>query len=462
MATNDYTATNSDGVTYALTYHPLLGTYTLVITPPVGGGTPQTVDGIPAANVLTASGGTLAIASALVGSTYVVPPGVVGSIDITVALASLVPNTIYVGGDATISSTVSALSGLSVHIDGGSATVAPGTLAGALSDLTVYLDNGGTFGNGSAVASVLDNTTINYGLGGGTFVANAGGAVLDLSSTTINGFDAASDEIEFVGVSGTVDHYSITTVGSSQQIALYNSNNVALVTADVAGTPFATGTVFQGQSGPLTVDESGSTITVNAAASVFTCFLAGTRITTPTGEVEIELLRSGDLVMTPDGRSVAVRWVGANSVSTAFSDRDQVMPVRIQKGAFSSNVPARDLFVSPDHSFYFDGGLVPARLLVNGTTICQVDCGKRLVYYHIELEPHDLVLAEGAPTESFLDLGSQRKISVDGVVQLHRTEEPKSWEDSCAPLVLTGPALDRVRRLLSERARSIETLESAA
>jgi hypothetical protein len=455
MATNSYTATNVDGVTYALTYNGLLETYTLVVTYPTGGGTTETISGIPAANVLTTSGGTLTIASAALGSTYVIPPGVAGSVDITVVLATLVPNTVYIGGTATISSTVSALSGLSIHVDGGAATVASGTVAGALSNVEVYLDNGGSFSNGSAVASVLNNTTVNYGLNGGTFVANAGGSVLDLSSTTINGFDNATDKLQFENVDGTVDHYTITTVGSSQQIVLYSSTNTALVTADVAGTPFATGTVYQGQTGPLTIDDSGTTVTIDAGTSVFTCFLAGTRILTPKGEAAIETLRAGDLVLTPDGREIPIHWVGVNAISTTFADPARVRPIRVQAGAFAEQIPARDLYVSPDHSFYFEGSLIPAQLLVNDSTITQISSQGRVHYYHIELEPHDLLVAEGAAAESFLDIGSQRRVSLDGVTLIQRLAEPKTWEDACAPLLLTGPKLDQVKARLADRAMRV-------
>lgn len=461
MPTNDYTATNADGVTYALTYNPLGLNYTLVITYPPGGGTTQTITGIPATNVLTASGGTLTIATLLGSSTYVVPPGVSGTVSITAAIAS--SNTVYVGGTATIDSAVSALSGLTIYVDGGSASVANGDIAGALSGSTVYLDNGGTFSNGSAVATVLDNTTINFGLNGGTFLVNAGGAVIDLSSTTINDFVNGSDNLEFENLAGPVDSYSITTSGSSQTIELFGAGGTDLGTVTVAGTTFPTGTVTQGESGPLTITSDGANVTVTAASSIFTCFLAGTLIRTPSGDVAIEDLRDGDFVLTPTGERLQIRAIAVNRISTRFTDPRQVMPIQIAEGAFAEGLPMRDLYVSPDHSFYFDGFLIPAQLLVNGMSIRQITRSGPIDYYHIELEPHALIVAEGVATESFLDTGVQWRWSARRSMTSRGAAEPKTWEDACAPLLLSGPLVDEIRARLEARATaSMAPLTAAA
>lgn len=353
MASGNYTATNANGVEYALTYHSgVLGlgaNYDLTITYPAGGGPPKTITGIPAGNVLTTSGGTLTIASVLLGARYVIPPGVTSSVDITVALADLTPNTIYVGGTATIDSTVSVLAGLTVYVDGGSATAAGGVVAGALSGLTVDLDNGGTFSNGTALISLLNGTTINFGPKGGTFIANGGGAAINLSGLTINGFSNATDKIEFENLAAPVDHYSVSTSGSSQTITLYGADGASLGSVAVAGTTFPTGTVHQGESGPLTLSESGTTVTLDAAASVLTCFLTGTRIRTPQGDANIEALTIGDLVLTADGRALPVRWLGMSRVATRFADPLRVLPIRIAAGALGGSLPVRDLLVSPNH-----------------------------------------------------------------------------------------------------------------
>ena len=85
------------------------------------------------------------------------------------------------------------------------------------------------------------------------------------------------------------------------------------------------------------------------------CFLAGTLIRTPDGEVAVESLKHGDLVLTQDGRTVPVDWLGVQTVSLRFADKMRVLPIRIRAGALAQNVPCRDLLVSPDHAILVDG-----------------------------------------------------------------------------------------------------------
>ncbi|MCB8879778.1 Hint domain-containing protein [Acidisoma cellulosilytica] len=443
--------TNGNGVTYGLTLSG--STYTLVITYPAGGGSPQTITGIPAANVLTASG-NLTVATSL-GQTanYVIAPGASAAITMNVAILST--SNIHVGGSATIGSTVSLASTTNIYVDGGAVTAATGQLAGLLSGTNVYLDNGGTFGNGPALLSALNGTAVNFGSNGGTFVATGTGnpgSVIDLSSLTINGFSNLKDNIEFLNLASQVTSYSIAGT-TNQTITLFNgSTQIGNVT--VNGTAFPTGTVIEGQSGPLTFTYSGGNVFVSAGTSTFFCFLAGTRILTPQGEVAIEDLHDGDLVMTAAGMAAPITSLAVTRISTQFTNHAQIMPVKISAGAFADGLPKRDLYVSPDHSFFFDGVLVPAQLLINDSTIRQISRAGEIVYYHLELEPHDLIIAEGVATESFLDTGGQPR-AAQGVVNLLPLAEPKTWDDACAPLLLAGPQLESIRARLQERAETV-------
>ncbi|MBS0639935.1 MAG: Hint domain-containing protein [Proteobacteria bacterium] len=134
------------------------------------------------------------------------------------------------------------------------------------------------------------------------------------------------------------------------------------------------------------------------------CFAPGTGIATPSGRVVVEALRVGDLVVTADGRAMPVQWLGHQTVSTHFADPLRVLPIRITAGALADNQPVRDLLVSPDHAMFVDGVLIQAGALVNGTTIRREPAAAEvLTYYHVELSEHALILAEGAPAETFVD-----------------------------------------------------------
>ncbi len=135
------------------------------------------------------------------------------------------------------------------------------------------------------------------------------------------------------------------------------------------------------------------------------CFLAGTRIATPGGEVAVEALSPGDLVLTADGRAVPVLRIGRQDVATAFVRHDAALPVEIAPGALAEGVPARPLRVTPDHALLLGGVLVQAGALVNGTTIRRMAARAlpaRFPVFHVETAEHVALLAEGAAAESFI------------------------------------------------------------
>jgi hypothetical protein len=141
------------------------------------------------------------------------------------------------------------------------------------------------------------------------------------------------------------------------------------------------------------------------------CFLAGTRIATPAGDTVVESLVIGDVVLTADGRTVPVKWIGRQTFSTRFGTPEGRRPVCVSAGALGDNLPIRDLRVSADHALLIDNVLVHAGALVNDTTIRRIplaELGDRFVVYHIETENHDVVLAEGAPAETFIDNVTRR------------------------------------------------------
>ncbi len=137
-----------------------------------------------------------------------------------------------------------------------------------------------------------------------------------------------------------------------------------------------------------------------------------------------------------------------------------VWPVRVLAGAFGPGLPVRDLVLSPDHAIYCDtdaasdgrqiGVLIPVKYLINGTTVRQEEVD-RIDYYHVEMPHHDVLLAEGLTTESYLETAERRSFDVEGqVVQLHPDFWSRAWEaKGCAELVVTGERLDAVARRLA-------------
>jgi hypothetical protein len=437
-----------------------LGTTTdnLTITNPDG--STHSVTGIDPSHVLTGASGTLTIASILgLGSNdYVVAPGSDGTVNIAASLATA--NTVWVGGSATVNSTISALSNLTLNVDGGTATT--GSLAGALSGTTVNLENGGTFSNGSSLANVLTGTTINFGDGGGTFVVNVGGAPIDLSSTTINGFDAGADKLQFENLAGTVDHYTITSQGSSQTLELFDNNNQSLGAVTTENTNFTSGSYHVGDANsPISLSENGGDVTISAQPAAAPCYVEGTRILTPRGEVAVEALKASDIVITASGQERLVIWVGQKTVRPArHAHPHEVNPVRIRKGAFGEGLPLRDLRVSPGHAVFVDGVLVPAGHLANGATIVQEEV-ERVRYFHVELDAHDVLIADGLPCESYLDDGNRMSFANAGEsVEMLGRLDPKSWDDACAPMVAAGPQLTAIQQRLHTRAEELGWLKS--
>jgi len=139
------------------------------------------------------------------------------------------------------------------------------------------------------------------------------------------------------------------------------------------------------------------------------CFLKGTNIRTADGERKIEDLAVGDLLPTVFEGMCPIQWIGYYPYKR--SDRAKpwvtdVLPVRIARSAVSLDVPHRDLYVTRAHALFIDGVLVPVGCLVNGTTVTLYNAQElnELEFFHVKLEYHDVIYAEGAPCETLLDV----------------------------------------------------------
>ena len=143
------------------------------------------------------------------------------------------------------------------------------------------------------------------------------------------------------------------------------------------------------------------------------CYLRGTLIRTPDGEVAVEDLRIGDPVTTMSGGAAPTKWLGRMRLERNRSGGWETpqRPIKIARGAIDGHVPRRDLYVSAAHHIYLDNVLIPAKDLVNGISITESDATGLdvLEYYQIELAKHDVIFAEGLAAETFLANTNSRK-----------------------------------------------------
>ncbi|MFV1877215.1 Hint domain-containing protein [Nioella sp.] len=122
-------------------------------------------------------------------------------------------------------------------------------------------------------------------------------------------------------------------------------------------------------------------------------------------------LQIGDAILTDDGNTVPIKWIGRQTVMTRFGPAERLMPVRFDAGSLGQGLPHTDLTVTADHGMLVEDVICHAGALVNGTTITRVplsEMGETYTVYHIETEEHEIILANGAPAETFIDNVSRR------------------------------------------------------
>ena len=221
----------------------------------------------------------------------------------------------------------------------------------------------------------------------------------------------------------------------------------AQVTADLEAGALPMG------DGP-TADGAGFIQAVPALqAASAACYVAGTLILTNRGEYPIEHLQAGDKVVTLAGE-MTVRWIGWRQLDLMrHADPSAARPIRVRKNAIADGLPRRDLLVSPDHGMFVDGTLIPAKLLVNDGSIAVDISVQAVAYYHVELDCHAIVFAEGLPSESYLDTGNRCMFAnASGAIELHpmfASAQTKSrMRDGCVPLsheaALVRPVWERL------------------
>jgi hypothetical protein len=167
------------------------------------------------------------------------------------------------------------------------------------------------------------------------------------------------------------------------------------------------------------------------------CFLKGAKIRTAEGERAVEDLAIGDLLPTEFGGRRPIQWVGRYHYKKSDPSKpwvEDAQPVRIARSALADNVPQADLFVTQSHALLIDGVLVTAGSLINGTTITlyAADEFDALEFFHIKLETHDIVYAEGAGCETLLTVDEKANNFAE---YLRKYGEAKTNNEPCLPIL---------------------------
>ncbi len=192
------------------------------------------------------------------------------------------------------------------------------------------------------------------------------------------------------------------------------------------------------------------------------CYCRGTLIATKDGDKRVEDLAIGDEVVTLSGALRPIKWMGRRSFGGRFiQDNKDILPVCIKAGALDENVPQRDLWISPHHAMYVDGVLIEAKDLVNAMSIVQAERAETVEYFHVELETHDVIVAEGALSETYLEDDNRAMFhNAQGYETLYPAAAAVA--PYCAPRLEDGDEVERVRQRLALRAGVSRTHQRAA
>ena len=427
---------------------------------------------------------------------------------VTIQSGTFTAKTVTIGGTAN---TVTLSGGKITTASGGTgASILAGNTLSMSGSAILDLSNGG----GSFAGTLTGAGTVKGSLtgSGGTGAITASGGTLDLTSaitsTNLTYQIAASSTLELDGTvaSGNTFGFLSSASGTTLEFAALAGNTFSGITLNglnvntskaatneinVKNVAFDTAhlTATDAHNGTLTLTSGGSTVgtfaltnTTGAALtsgfvdwqtdptlggqdiflSTVVCFAAGTRILTAHGQVAVEDLAEGDRVVTHTGQAQPITWIGHRRIELALHPRPQlVAPVRIRRDAFGESLPQRDLLVSPDHCLFVDGKLIPAKLLINGMTIVHELSARSADYYHVELDRHAILLAEGLPTESYLDTGNRAYFANSGLAMVLHPEFTvnaalKAWEtDACAPLTVQPELVAPIWQGLAERAEAL-------
>jgi autotransporter passenger strand-loop-strand repeat protein/probable HAF family extracellular repeat protein len=346
------------------------------------------------------------------------------------------------------------------------------SVGGTATDCTVSAGEQDVYG--TANDTLVENGGLQVVENGGTATNTtiSGGTVEVFADGTLNGsltFESSSGALQIDGASlptapTTLIGASISGFGSGDTIDLTSADDVPASHADMN---YATDVLtitdggnsynldfsgdFTGDYFHLAPDNSGNGTLITEDDQP--CYCRGTLIRADTGELAVEHLAIGDKLETGSGALRPIKWIGRRSYNGRFvMGRKDILPICIRAGALADNVPRRDLWISPHHAMYLDGVLIEAKDLVNGVSIVQAEHVANLEYFHIELETHDVIVVEGALSETFLDDNSRGMFNNAHEYRALYPETVPAPARYCAPRLEDGYEVEAARRYIAQRA----------
>lgn len=303
-------------------------------------------------------------------------------------------------------------------------------------------------------------------------VANSTGDIFVAAGADIiiDGAAAAAETIDLTGAGAnlTVNDPAafagiIADFGASQTIDLatlqYETTDTATLAEGDILDIVAQGETFAFQldpAGTYAGDEfhlssngaNGTDITEGAVP----CFLKGTPIRTPSGDVAVEVLRIGDIITGAAGENLPIKWIGRRSYSPAQAQDPDIQPILIKHSAIADNIPDQDVFLSPCHAVLVEGHHIPAGALTNGLSILPATGIQQIEYFHIETEHHTSIIAANTPVETFVDDDSRKHF--DNAHEYYRLypERPGRQIIFGVPRLESGAGLEAIRKYFANRA----------
>ncbi|MDI2112321.1 Hint domain-containing protein [Commensalibacter nepenthis] len=332
-----------------------------------------------------------------------------------------------------------------------------------------FINNGSlTFDHTRVNLNVMDisSTSDNPGyinLAGGTYINNRNYTPTFLNQT----FNLSNGDniINFSRATAKSFQGKIRGFGATDQLYLgFNGTQVYNPETGILTVTYAN-TVYKFDMGlgydPALFTYSGMTIKYNGDAPEIDtpCYLAGSMINTPKGDIPVEQLKIGDYVTTFDVatnsyQNKKIIWVGTRKVTINHQLPDDMAgySVCIKKDAIASNNPYQDIWVTPEHCLFFDGKFIPVRMLVNGASIYYDYSLNGFDVYHIETKEHSIIIANGMFSESFLNTKNHNLFHKQGnIITLHN-QASKTWKDAAVPLDVSQEFVKPLFNQLKKRA----------